>query len=61
MLDFDNMSVSQLKTFNSIPSRIHYDFNKLSENILKSTPLKITDFVSLAVSRNPHQSTFFDM
>ena len=61
MLDFDNMSVSQLKIFNSIPSRIHYDFNKLSENILKSTPLKMADFVSLAVSRNPYQSTFFDM
>ena len=61
MLDFDKMSISQLKTFNSIPSKIHYDFNKLTEDILKSTSLKIADLFSLAVSRHPYQSPFFDI
>ena len=61
MLDFDNMSISQLKIFNSIPSQIHYDFNKLTEDILKSTSLKIADLFSLAVSRHAYQSPFFDI
>ncbi|TVZ55494.1 hypothetical protein OD91_0742 [Lutibacter sp. Hel_I_33_5] len=55
------MSASQLKVFNSIPSEIHYDFNKLTERILTSTPSNIADLVSIAVSRHPYQSPFFDI
>ena len=61
MLNFDKMSIFQLKTFNSIPSKIHYDFNKLTEDILKSTSFKVADLFSLAVSRHPYQSPFFDI
>lgn len=61
MLNLENMTADQILIFNSIPSKIHNEFNKLTEDILKSTPLRIVDLLSLVVSRHPYQSPLFDI
>ena len=61
LLDLTNLSVKQLALLNKVSIEIHNDFNNLVENILDSTPKKVADLVGNIVSRNPYQSTLYNI
>jgi hypothetical protein len=60
VLDLTNLNTDQLQLKNKISKEIHYDFNKLTEEIYQLTNKNNVDLFSNILSRNPYQSKLFD-